>query len=280
MSIDPLEDKRLVDFLARHFVAYEFEYETFNDDGSLFHRERKTFSGFVLEMNGVWFWATAGHCLDTLNQLTSLASQGKARLSIGGFIDFLGWEATEWSQVPYVYRPEDTFSVDEELSGLDFGLLYLDSNIRRQFEFNKVVPFTRNQLAREGEQHFAAYMVQGVPEGDPDNRELFLVVFERILLSDIDVSVLKNGPPSVEYFFGRLRPNSGVPTMVGISGGPIIGIMRLPDDKWSYKIVAMQSRWLEKQRVLYGCPLYLFADDLDKAMRDALRNKNEESTET
>jgi hypothetical protein len=51
--------------------------------------------------------------------------------------------------------------------------------------------------------------------------------------------------------------------------GPIFGFRITPERRAVYWVVAMQSSWLEKSRIIFGCPVPVFARMVDAALNAA-----------
>jgi hypothetical protein len=79
-------------------------------------------------------------------------------------------------------------------------------------------------------------------------------------------------PASVyPWFIGRVLPLSGLSSIVGMSGGPIFGLKKMPNGEWRYWVVALQSWWDAETKTVYGCPVPIFAsliaDWLDRVLK-------------
>jgi len=63
------------------------------------------------------------------------------------------------------------------------------------------------------------------------------------------------GATSTRYprFIGQLDQALDISSISGMSGGPIFGFMVGAQTR--YWIVALQSSWLPKRRIVFGCPL-------------------------
>ena len=47
-----------------------------------------------------------------------------------------------------------------------------------------------------------------------------------------------------------------------MSGGPIYGFRRNDKGRLTYHVVALQSRWWDKRRIVFGCSVPLFAEEV------------------
>ena len=70
-------------------------------------------------------------------------------------------------------------------------------------------------------------------------------------------------PPNVvqidisKWFAGELLDKSEPSSVVGMSGGPIVGFKKYGENL-DYWIVAIQSQWYEGTRITLGCPFPLY----------------------
>ncbi|MGH7193449.1 MAG: hypothetical protein ACREJM_07930, partial [Candidatus Saccharimonadales bacterium] len=60
-------------------------------------------------------------------------------------------------------------------------------------------------------------------------------------------------------FVARIHKEADIETIEGMSGGPIYGFRFDDRGNLRYHIVALQSSWLPKQRVIFACPFAVFA---------------------
>ena len=69
------------------------------------------------------------------------------------------------------------------------------------------------------------------------------------------------------WFVGRVGAAAGLPSIVGMSGGPIFGLNRREDGRWQYWVVAAQSRWRPASRIIFACPVRTFAGLVEAEMQ-------------
>jgi len=265
------EKPNFVGFISKHFVALICEYESFNLDGSPLHKGSAVFSGFVIEVNNRWFWVTAGHCLkETLDE--NIAT-GVLKVTGGGFMDYFNTDSAHWHQVPFTYEVDCGFYIDDPEMGLDFGLIPLDGNKRQLMEANKVEPISRKNWAFDPGTTFDVYKVLGIPEtevytADADGEE-------QIEMRTVLFGVHRKNPDDVpqakgqDWFVGKIDDAVTVPTVKGMSGGPIFGFRKVQlagKDRWVYHTIAVQSWWNKDERIIFGCFLPKFAEVLYRGL--------------
>jgi len=54
------------------------------------------------------------------------------------------------------------------------------------------------------------------------------------------------------WFIGQLNQSAPLKSAVGLSGGPIIEIARLGNE-FNFRMIALQSWWLDQRRIVFGC---------------------------
>jgi endonuclease YncB( thermonuclease family) len=262
-----------VRWFGRHFAAYTFDYESFNPDGSLLHRGIGVHSGFFLEIGDNWFWVTAGHCLK--DELEDPVAKGQLRLLAGSFMDYFGHEATNTISVPFLYEPGCAFYLDKPEMGLDFALLPIDGLMKKTFLANKNVPISRENWVHQHRLDFEKYLLMGIPNSKVSTRsnstgmtidvQPYLIEVHQIDPSTVDAS-------SDEWFAAKIDDEVKLKSIKGMSGGPIFGFRRDDEGQLRYHAVAVQSRWLASERIIFGCSLPRFAEQIVKSMQLFARN--------
>jgi hypothetical protein len=68
-------------------------------------------------------------------------------------------------------------------------------------------------------------------------------------------------------FVGHLSPLNDTESIAGMSGGPILGFKKTDDGQLKYYPVAIQSRWLERRKIIIGTPLIVVGQVIEKLFR-------------
>lgn len=68
------------------------------------------------------------------------------------------------------------------------------------------------------------------------------------------------------WFVGQVKPSAVLPSIVGMSGGPIFGFKKNAAGQMEYWIVAVQSWWRRNQRITFGCPVKVFASIVEACL--------------
>src|SRR4051794_3048035 len=87
-------------------------------------------AGCIVTIKNEWFFVTAGHCLERLDEALQRTRVERIRL-----VDYAGEQSTHRFPIPFDY--ETTFrQYWNEPNGLDFGYVYLSAYYRRLLEAN------------------------------------------------------------------------------------------------------------------------------------------------
>ncbi|MGA2617043.1 MAG: hypothetical protein ABSF26_05480 [Thermoguttaceae bacterium] len=252
-----IRDGDVVAFMSRHFVALTCHYNLSKPDGTTDHHV-PVISGFLLELHGVFFWVTAGHCLKYLDKL--LASEG-VQVYGGSFMDGFGYGAVHKHALPFRYETGCGYYVTQLEHGIDFGLIALNGLQIRAFQANKVIAITRENWLHQRGLTFDFYKMRGIPKdrviksAGPDgtisvNVGPLMVHVNRIGLDDLgEAPSDAEAAPSDAWFLGQLPFECPIQVMEGMSGGPIYGFRHDDKGRLSYHVVALQSRWWDRRRI-------------------------------
>ena len=267
-----LPDGDAVAFMSRHFLALSCHYDLRKADGTT-DRHVPVFSGFLLEVHGVHFWVTAGHCL---KELDTLLASDRVTVCGGGFMDYFGYEAIHKHSVPFQYEPGCGYYVTEPQHGIDYGLVALNDLQVRAFQANKLIAISRENWIYQQDLTFDFYMMLGIPEDrvikvtSPDKTIGAHVSQSMVRIDKIDLNDLGEPPSDAEaaptdaWFIGRIPAECSIRVVKGMSGGPIYGFRRNGKGQLSYHVVALQSRWWDKRRIVFGCSVPLFAEEVHR----------------
>jgi hypothetical protein len=267
-----------VAFLSRHFVALTFLYELTNVNGIRSHHST-VFSGFLLEVHGYYFWVTAGHCLKVLDAL--LVSKG-IKVHGGSFMDSFAYGSVHKNAIPFQYETGCGFYLYQPEDGFDFALIPLNELQIRAFVANNMVPVNRVNWVHQRDLSFDFYMMLGIPADkvatslDDDGMMTVTVRQSMVRIERIGLENLGETPSDVEaaptdaWFIGRLSQGVSICDLKGMSGGPIYGFRRDGKGGLTYHVVALQSRWWNQSRTVFGCSVPLFAEQVYQRMGELM----------
>jgi hypothetical protein len=256
-------------FLGRHIIALQGAYKVRGLDDKSFRVNTFLYSGFVMSLGGSWLLVTAGHNLRALEE-----SRNMRQVELLGYslVDYFGSDATYHQPIPFNYVDAPKHFVHDEDSGIDFGLVSLSEYYQRLLERNNVTPFTEQDWRSPSSLNFEFHLMLGLPE---QLTETIISVEDRtnpqlkmnFQLAIVTAEKLSDPPKGLEKpyerFFARLHGITPLHSIKGMSGGPVLGFMKV-NDRYKYWVVAIQSSWLPESEIIIGCPIRVFIDILTK----------------
>ncbi len=272
--VGEVQEGDAVAFMSRHFVALTCHYNLTHSDGTV-SREVFALSGWLLEVHNVYFWVTAGHCLKELDRLLEFK---EVEVVGGGFMDSFGYGAVYPGSIPYRYEPGDGYYVTRPEYGIDFGLIALNQLQVLGFASNNLIPIGRENWLHQKDLKFEFYLMLGIPmdrvikKTNPDGTisahlSPSMVRVNKIGLDDLgETPSNADAPPSDAWFIGQIHPECTIRVVEGMSGGPIYGFRRGENGRLSYHVVALQSRWRDQSRTVFGCSVPLFAEEVHQQL--------------
>lgn len=259
----------LMQTMGQHLIVYTGYYESFNPDGSRLGEGILALSGFLLAIGERHFWVTAGHCLKDV--LEEPLKSKTLKLYSTAFADYFGLTVGNKLPIPHTYLPGDGFYIEDVERGLDFGIVPLGPLTVQGFRTNGIKDVERGDWLTDRDTKFDHYKMYGIPAcytqfavsagGRPSGG----IQPAMVAIDPID-RLSDDNPLSNEWFVGRIHPDATIPDIRGMSGGPIYGFTRVGEKAWTYKVVALQSRWNRRTRVIFGCSLQAMAKALSEAL--------------
>lgn len=265
----------LLGAFCRHIISLSWvDAKTQPDGASDYDPKAFAVSGFVISVRNIWFLVTAGHILRDLdNRLRAGRRIVNSRL-IDGFV------SREPSQpIPFPLGDTPQWYVYDD--GLDYALIPLRTCFVRLLSTGGVSALGEN----------AWVDIPESPDGD------FLLGFPN---QAAEIAVAPNGgkgnvtvslgtpllpvqrvydPPDVlkrgaERFYASVPFTDGdvgdkqitLTDIDGMSGGPIFAVQRAENDRFRYWVVAVQSGWAKRSRVLAACPIRPLIDAIAKCI--------------
>lgn len=229
--------------------------------------ENKPFllSGFLFSVQGYWFFMSAAHCFEKVQTALDLGSV----FSQWAIVDHLGAEAKFNTTVPFDYQPEGVRLFCDEDTGDDYGIMAIRPLVGQQIMRNRVQPVDERMWKQDIPNEFDAYWMLGVPAESvvpgPDGGFGLTNHFIKVEPEDDPpVNLIKPGP----RFYARIVDAAEAPESIeGMSGGPVFGIKRMADGSARAWVIAVQSEWCPKRRVIAACLLYPFAEWLSEEVK-------------
>jgi hypothetical protein len=226
-------------------------------------------AGCILSIKQEWFFVTAGHCLEQLDQAFHQTKIERIRL-----VDYAGRQSIHHEPIPFVDY-ENTFRrYWNETNGVDFGFVYLSPYHRRLLEANKVRVHDEVQWRRQPKEFEVAWML-GFPSAlvqklDPSTYLFSASMIPLDILKHTPEQYIRDSPSDLSEEDRRLRDaffyavipkdhplpknEKGEDDIHGMSGGPILGVAHSLG-KLKYWVAAIQSSWFPESRVIRAVPL-------------------------
>ncbi len=224
-------------------------------------------SGFILEIKGVWYLATAGHFFE---DVTKLRNKYPGRKFTFWMADSFGTpkDSDMFILLHFDYLPK--FHRYDEDSGIDFGLVGLDSNTRSLLQKGNRVPVHEEHWRNWDALKFFGFRMVGIPYEflQPKPRSLMMkAAMLPIKLLDKPPERLKRHTEPMLY--AELVDLGGISSIKGMSGCPVFGFT-VNNDEIAYFIVAIQSGWLPERepKIIYAFMLPTLVKELIKLADD------------
>jgi hypothetical protein len=254
-----------MDFFGQHLVCLGVTYVGRDAQGRRTGPERFFgASGFVMSFRDEWFFITAGHVFDQMEEIEVLRTS---------LIAYAGPRRA--TPIPIPFGETFRFHIDDRELGLDVGILHVRDLFRQSLE-----GFGTRAIGEEQWRHLHrvqcdAHFMIGYPaiytSGElPPGRlgEEMDARMEAVMISLRERHELPegSGPSELPWFVGQLPERARDFDIAGMSGCPIFGVRQNSDGTSHYWIVALQSRRSNTDRLaILGCPVAVFAPRIEYA---------------
>jgi len=272
MPESPLAPDAMTAFLnqfCRHIVClHGFDVRLVadkNSDGmSRWDPQNFYVSAFVLSIRGTWFLVTAGHVLRELDKRLEGRRLVRSHLMDGTA------SGSKFPPIPFVLGRTPQWHEYDEEQGTDYALIPLRDGFVRPLMAGGVIALDESAVCGLNVDATEYYLL-GFPEA------AIRTTSQRAdgqvhVTTDLGTPLLPiqrlEAPPAhmiskwprfyakVPDFISREGRTNGVPkSIVGMSGGPIFAVKRTSSRSCTYWVIAVQSGWDEKARVLAACPI-------------------------
>ncbi len=268
MDVESDPFRRLFQHLCRHLVCLIYKHEAKRPVDAEGRRVGFA-SGFIMEFQGAWFLATAGHFMQELEDLRRDRPDRKIEVTIA---DSFGEGVIDDTMIPLSYFDSPRHHAYDDEHGIDFGLIHLPDNTCDLLASNGRIPVIESHWRDWSDVKFASHSIFGVlAEGSHEtpNNGMYLRT------AQFDLSPFEKPPQQFARFVQPMRffkiTNLGdTKSIVGMSGCPIIGFrVNWEVEQMSYFFLGIQSGWLPDSKILYSCDLAYIAKDLIAGMVDA-----------
>lgn len=271
--------EKMLEFFCRHLVALCITYREVKNGVPIEERRFYACPGVVICIRGVCSFLTAGH---VLKDLSTHFERGNILVESAVLADTFGPDTVSQQPIPFDLVNEPRFFIDDEQEGLDFGLIALRPYYVALLAKHRIKALFEENWISQDRVTFDAYAMLGLPEEFIKYQQDGS--FGLVSPTMIGVKAINNPPEGTKpttqaRFIGQLNEGLPLSSIVGMSGGPIFGFRYAPP--MAYWVAAIQSSWLPRQRIVFGCPVPILAKLLstwidDLCNRDGFQTFNEE----
>lgn len=251
--------------VARHFVSLSCMQHV----PRLGELKTLVFSGFLIDVEGVWVYVTAGHIIRDIRR----ALDAGYTFDRWRFDDQSAGNSFNGMAVPMHFDIDRWLVIENAETGLDYAATLVDGLIREALDRGGALPLGKaawgNQLTPRD--HLA---LVGVPSEtvsyDGGARISARLMFVPLEPADEPEAA---GQKVHNQFYARLKadPSNCLGDVDGMSGGPVFAF-RTDNEHGhcKYHVVGIQSAWYPSARTIAACPFSSFALELEKVIREAL----------
>src|SRR5262249_43606454 len=141
---------------------------------------------------------------------------------------------------------------DDDAQGLDFGVVPIHPHYQRLMERGGIVPLSQNNWDLHAECTFDGYGILGFPE-EKFSRERKRSVTGSTVIGGVRAVLMMGSltdavpkdklTPASPWLAIALKDQAEIASIVGMSGGPILGFQNRKDKPPLYQAVGIQSFW-------------------------------------
>jgi len=245
--------------VGRHFVTLSGVQRRPGAEAKQF-----VFSGFLVLIDGIWFYVTAGHILRDIRE--SLA-QG-ATWDIWRLDDQTAGSKFNGAAVPYAFDLEKWLVLEDEAAGLDYAAVPLEAMYRMQLEAGRAVPIDSKAWGDYVTEH-DHWLLVGIPSESVQYDGKSIITGRITLLPLEDAAPPPGAGPKVNnQFYARFKGPVGFKDLDGMSGGPVFALKKV-DSQWRYTVIGVQSGWYRQADIIAACPFSTFGRELERLVMDA-----------
>lgn len=240
-----------IKYLSRHLVVLCGTYQIGESNPPV--EKHFTYSGCIVSVNDSFFILTAGHAIKNFTEATKCDS---FRLTSCVLADYFGIDAKHAQSYPYNIDACAKLVQFDEVSGLDFALLEIDDILKRNLEANGILPFPLWVDGPSPVVNIDQYGLLGFPD---DRTDLIATPLSRkteigvrpvyLVIQRLEDDTQKVCP---RFAANLLASAEEIRSIVGTSGGPIIGLSMQDDGTSRYYLIAIQSTWDRNSRKIYA----------------------------
>lgn len=209
-------------------------------------------SAFVIEIGAEWVLVTAGHVYD---DILKPYQENLIKIDQVRILDGFGDRPKTNAGFPIDLESVMTaFYYDKKL-GLDVGFIALNPHDRRLLEANNIRVFPASCWYGSHNDLADAYILLGLPQekvvADSSNWQVATQLLQVKATSEPPAHLVKDVP----RFYGVIQNLGETKSIVGMSGGPLLGFHRNEEGELRYWIVGLQNGWDSRTHTIAVCPM-------------------------
>jgi hypothetical protein len=224
------------------------------------------FSGFVIDVEGEWFYVTAGHILR--NIVTALAAGSS--FSVWRFGDQTAGDLFKGVAVPYDFDAETWLVLHDQELGLDYATVHVGDFYRRQLEAGGVTAIGREAWS-DHVTEFDHWALVGIPSETVDYDGETIITARVVITPLVPAAEPPFAGKKVQNQF-YAKPLNGSDAFFkdadGFSGGPVFALKKVSNN-WRYGVIGVQSAWYRSTGTLAICPFSSLGFALEEVVAEA-----------
>jgi hypothetical protein len=266
--------EKVLAFFGDHFVSLAGSYIDLDSAGREVGEEKFfAYSGFVMSVRGVWCLVTAAHCIEHLEKPLRA---GRIRLMDCVLADYFGSKPCVLEPTPFDYEGTLCLRVHNESAGLDFALIPLRPLYQMGLKANGIRALSEENWINQDPASCDFFAILGLPEclvSDPTkldtsgDRRVGTVNPTMVWVDPVTLPPDEVPPATFPWVIGKVKSADALPSIVGMSGGPIFGFKKTDSGQLLYWIVAVESWWRPASRTTFGCPVRVFASLVEQELQ-------------
>lgn len=263
--------ERVAQSVGRHFVTLSCAQHP-HDGGEM---RVHVFSGFVVAVEGEWFYVTAGHIL----RRVQAALAGGSTFGIWRLGDQTAGNRFAGTAIPYAFEIDRWFVLDDSDAGLDYATVHLGGLYRQLLEAGGVLPLGSGAWSDHTDEH-EHWALVGIPSESVSYNQRTQISARVVVAPLTPTSAPESaGNRAQNQFYAKLLEDSDgvVKDIDGMSGGPIFMLCDT-GETWKYNLIGVQSAWYRDSRVIAACPFTSFGVALEPIVREAIQLAQQRAT--
>lgn len=259
-------DQQFIKTVGRHFVTLSC-VQTLPGTST---EKILVFSGFLVNISGVWFYVTAGHILKNLRT----ALNAGVKFDVWRLGDQTAGDRFKGTAIPYSFDIERWLVIENESVGLDYATTPLEDMYCQLLNAGGATPINKHAWGDHVTEHDQWALV-GIPS-ETVSYDGKTIIQAKIVVAPIEriEAPVMAGSKIQNQFFGRLKEDSTrvVHDIDGMSGGPIFALKKV-QGTWKYSVIGIQSGWYRSDRIIAACPFSSLGFELESIVLEVLSSQ-------